>query len=89
MRKRPDEYAVRFGLTAAGMKRSMDDLERLFAGKVQQHDAAKVSITALADQLERTVPDVARIVGRREAEKKAIPELLDGLKTLIDRWRRL
>ena len=89
VRKRPDEYAVRFGLTAAGMKKSMVDLERLFAGKVQQHDAAKVSITALADQLERTVPDVARIVGRREAEKKAIPELLDGLRTLIDRWRRL
>ena len=71
------------------MKKSMDDLERLFDGKVQQHDAAKVCITALADRLERTVPDVARIVGRRETEKRAIPELLEGLKALIDRWRRL
>ena len=31
------------------------------------------------------VPDVARIVGRREAERNAMPELLAGLKTLIDR----
>lgn len=89
VRRRPDEYAARLGLTAADMQKSMHDLERLFAGAVQQRDAAKVSITALADRHERTVPDVARIVGQREAEKKAIPEFLEGLKTLIERWRRL
>ncbi len=89
VRKRPDDYASRLGLTAADMKKSMDDLERLFNGRVQQRDAAKVSITALADRLERTVPDVARIVGQREAERKAMPELLAGLRTLIERWRRV
>ena len=88
VRKQPDDYAARLGVTAVDMKRTTDDLARLYAGKVQQHDTAKVCITGLADQLERTVPDVARIVGRLEAEKKAIPELLDGLRTLIDRWRR-
>ena len=71
------------------MKKSMDDLEQLFDGRVQQRDAAKVSITALADQLERTVPDIARIVGQYEAEKRAMPELLAGLRTLIERWRRV
>ncbi len=86
---RPDEYAVRFGLTAADLKKSMDDVERLARGAVQQHDFAKVTITALADRLERTVPDIARIVGQREAERNSIPDLLAGLKTLIDRWRRL
>ena len=89
VRKRPDDYAARLGLAAADMQKSLHDLERLFDGKVQQRDAAKVSITALADRLERTVPDVARIVGQREAEKKTIPELLEGLKTMIERWRRL
>ena len=89
VRKRPDDYASRLGLTAADMKKSMDDLKRLFNGRVQQRDAAKVSITALADRLERTVPDVARIVGQREAEKNAMPELLAGLRTLIERWRRV
>ena len=89
VRKRPDEYAARLGIPAADMQKSMNDLERLFAGKVHQHDAAKVSIAALADRLERTVPEVARIVGQREAEKNTIGELLSGLKTLIERWRRL
>ena len=89
VRKRPDEYAARLGLTAADMQKTMNDLERLVDGSVRQQDAAKVSISALADRLERTVPEVARIVGQRETEKKAIPELLEGLKTLIDRWRRL
>ena len=89
VRKRPKEYAVRLGLTAADMQKTMNDLERLVDGSVRQQDAAKVSITALADRLERTVPEVARIVGQREAEKKAIPDLLEGLKTLIERWRRL
>ena len=89
VRWRPDDYAAGLGLTAADMQRSMDDVERLYSGVVQQRDASKVAVTALADGLERTVPDVARIVGRREAERNAMPELLAGLKTLIDRWRRL
>ena len=89
VRKQPDDYAARLGVTAVDMKKTTDDLGRLYAGKVQQQDGAKVCITGLAHRLERTVPDVARIVGRLEAEKKAIPELLDGLRTLIDRWRRL
>ena len=89
VRKRPDDYAARLGLTAAEMKKSMNDLDGLFDGKVQQRDVAKVAIAALAHRLERTVPDIARIVGQREAEKNAIPELLAGLKTLIGRWRRL
>ena len=92
VRKQPDDYAARLGVTAVDMKKTTDDLERLFAGKVQQHDSAKVCITGLADGLERTVPEVARIIGRRETEKKTIPELLElleGLKTLIGRWRQL
>ena len=35
VRKRPDEYAARLGMTAADMQKTMNDLERLFAGKVQ------------------------------------------------------
>ena len=89
VRTRPDEYAARLGLTGADMQKTMKDLERLFDGSVRQQDVAKVSITALADRLERTVPEVARIVGQREAEKNMIGELLAGLKTLINRWRQL
>ena len=44
---------------------------------------------ALASDLDRTVPELARIVGQREAEANAIPELLAALTEQIDAWRRL
>ncbi len=34
-------------------------------GAVQQRDAARVAIAALAHRLERTVPDIARVIDRR------------------------
>ena len=89
LRKRPDDYAARLGLSAADFRKSLADVRRLSEGAVRPRGAARVAVTALADRLERTVPEVARIIGRREAERNAMPEFLTGLKTLIDRWRRL
>ena len=87
--KRPDEYAPKLGLTAAGLRKTMQDIERLFEGAVRRRDAGKVNVTALADDLQRTVPDIARIIGRHEAERNALSDLLAGFKTVIDLWRRL
>ena len=67
----------------------MHDLEQLAAEAVRQRDAAKATVGALASDLDRTVPDLARIVGQREAEANAIPELLAGLTEQINAWRRL
>ena len=89
LHKRPDEYATPLGLTAADLKKLMLDLDRLTEGAVQQRDAAKLTMRALTNELQRTVPDIARIVGQREAQRKTIPELLTKFKTLIDRWRQL
>lgn len=89
LHERPDNYATPLGLTATDLKKSMEDLDRLSEGTVQQRDAAKVTMAALADGLQRTVPEIARIVGHGEAQGKAIPELLTELRSLIERWRRL
>ena len=90
VRKRRDAYAERLGTTAADMQRTMRDLERLVDGAVRQRqDMAKVAIGSLAHRLERTVADIARIVGQREARTEALYELVDGLKKLIEQWRRL
>ena len=90
VRERPDAHAERLGLSAADMQRSMRHLERLVDGAVQQReDMAKVAIRSLAHRLQRMVPDVARIVGRHEARTQALYELVDGLKKLIEQWRRL
>ena len=74
---------------ASDLERAMHDLEQLAAGAVRQRDAAKAAVGALASNLDRTVPDLARIVGQREAEANAIPELLAALTEQITAWRRL
>ena len=72
------------------MQRSMRDLKRLVDGAVQQQqDMAKVAIRSLAHRLQRTVADIARIVGQREARTEALYELAEGLRKLIEQWRRL
>ena len=87
--RRRDDYASRLGLTRADLERAMHDLEQLAAGAVRQRDVAKAAVGALASDLDRTVPELARIVGQREAEANAIPELLAALTEQIDAWRRL
>ncbi len=90
VRERPDAYAERLGITATDMQRSMRHLEGLVDGAVQRRqDMAKVAIDALAHRVERTVAELARIVGRHEARTEALYELVDGLKKLIEQWRRL
>ena len=89
LRAQPEDYAVEFGLAAAVMRTMMDQVAHLVDGAVQQRDAAKAALGAFAHDIGRTVPDIARNVGRREAEKHAIPELLLALREQIGRWRRL
>ena len=89
LRARPDELAADFGLAAADMKRLTERAVNLGEGAVQQRDAAKAALGVFADDIRRAVPDIARVVGRSEAESNAIPELRRGLEEQIDHWRRL
>ena len=89
IRRRPDDYATRLGLTATDLGRTMRDVQRLVEGAVRRPEEAKAAVGALASDLDRTVSDVARIVGQREAEANAIPELLAALTEQITAWRRL
>ncbi len=89
IRARPDEYAAKFGLTAADLTKSMHDLEQRAEGAVQQRDVSKAVVGAFADTLRRTVPDVARVIGQNEAANNTISEFLVELKEQIRRWRQL
>ena len=87
--ERPDDYAIRLGVPSADLERTMRDLEQLTEGAVRQGGSAKAIAGELASNLGRTVVDLARIVGQREAEANAIPELLAALTEQINAWRRL
>ena len=84
---RPNEYAMSFGLQGDDMRTLMGQSAALVEGAVQQQDSAKAALGTFAEDIQRTVPDIARIVGRSEAERNAIPELLQALKDQIGRWR--
>ena len=89
IRRRPDDYATRLGLTATDLGQKMRNVQRLVEGAVRRSEEAKAAVGALADDLDRTVPDLARIIGQREAEANAMPELLVALTEQINAWRRL
>ena len=89
LRARPDEFAATFGLAAADMRKITDRAANLGDGAVQRRDAAKAALGVFAGDIQRTVPQIARSVGRSEAESNPIPELVLALKEQIDNWRRL
>ena len=88
LRARPDDYADTFGLAVADMTAMTDRVIYLGEGAVQQRDVAKAALGIFSEDIQRTVPEIARSVGRREAENNAIPEFVLALKEQIDRWRR-
>ena len=89
LRVRPDDFAGMFGLAEADMRKMTVQAEKLGEGAVKQADAAKAALGIFAADIQRTVPEIARSVGRSEAESNAISELKRGLEDQINHWRRL
>ena len=89
IRSRRDDYALKFGLTPEDLNNKMRELDQLAIGAVQQRDAARTALGTFATDLQRRVPDIARIVGQQEADRNAIPEFLADLEAQISRWRQL
>lgn len=89
IRLRPADYGIQLGISEGDLVTRMEDLERSIEGAVQQKDEARVALSDLAQTLGRTPPEIARVVGRVEAEQGAVPELVGALGDWIERWRRL
>jgi len=87
LKTRLEEYANGLGLQVGEMRTLMDRIAGLVDGAVQQNDAPKALILAFAEEVHRTVPQIARIAGRTEARHDGIPELVQGLQEQIERWR--
>ena len=88
LRARPGEYAERLGLDAGDMEGAVARLNRLAEGAVKRRDAARAALGSFAVTIHREVPEIARIVGRAEAARNALPGLLVGLRERIEMWRR-
>lgn len=90
LEKRLEDYAQLLGITHTDLESQMQRISQLVSGAVQQNNKHKTSMGALADSLNRTVSDVARIVGRREAQEEhsdaSVP--LIQIEERITEWRQ-
>ena len=87
-----EDFARLLGLAADEMRRLMRGVNQTVEGAVRARDpdAAKAMLEAFADEVRRSSGELARIVGRRDAQSKhdSMAELLIGLEQQIDAWRR-
>lgn len=85
-----EEYAETLGILPLELEQRMHSIWQLVDGAVQRRDAAKTAIDALSRELNRTVPDIARIVGQKEAQRRqgATAVFLTVFQEQIESWRR-
>ena len=86
------EYAREYGLSASELRARLASIEQTFVGdaNTRPQDLPKVMVRALSDELTRTVPDIARIVGKLETEaaRGEMAAFSVGLTEQIDAWAR-
>ena len=88
LRSRPDAYAKCLGLPVDEMQILLSKISDLVDGAVQMKGSPKAAMQAFAEEVHRSVPEIARIVGKSEAEYDAIPELVQALTEQVGHWRR-
>lgn len=91
LESRREDYAAALGISAAALEQRMRGIAQLTAGMVRQQDANKVAVEELARELDRTVPEIARQVGHREALRRRSDAtvFLTQLERQISAWRRV
>ena len=85
-----DDYVSLLGMAAPDIESRMRNITQMVSGSVHQQDPDKLAAAAFADELGRTVPDIARIVGQREAQRThgEAATFLIQLKEQITAWRQ-
>ena len=90
LEKHRDEYAEVLGIAAHDLEQRIHSIQQLLGGQVSQQNIYKAAVEALAAELNRTVPDIARNVGHQEAQRthsEATP-FLTQLQEQINAWRQ-
>jgi hypothetical protein len=86
-----DDYAPLLGLEPQDMERRMHEISQTFEGALGSQKYKDKGMTeTFSHPINRTVPDVARIVGRREAERPhgEVSTLLVQMEEQINAWRQ-
>ena len=91
LERRPNEYENQLGMSERDIQEQMRTIERMMVTSLESGKPAKRMVKALAHRLNRGVVDLARIVGRQEAEITGyqVGDLVHGLEARINLWREL
>ena len=91
LQHRPTEYENHLGVSSGDIEEQMRGIEQVMEGSLAKGNPAKQMVDALARQLNRSVVDLARIVGRQEADTGSyeVANLVRGLEERIGLWREL
>lgn len=90
LQTRIESYAPLLGVNAGDLFRRMQSTENLYASATDKPTSiAKARFSSLADYLSRSAVELARLIGRKEAESRSgtIQEFAAGLKDAILSWR--
>ena len=90
LEKHRDNHSELLGIASQDLEQRMHGIGQLLAGQVHQQNRDKDAVQALAYELNRTAPDIARIVGHHEAQQphgEAAP-FLTQLQEQINAWRQ-
>lgn len=85
-----DDYAPLLGIPSADIEQRMRSIRQMVDGAVRQQDPNKVALEELAREINRTAPDIARIVGQHEAQREhgKATAFLTQLEEQINAWRQ-
>ena len=86
----PPSYANAFGIATDDLRVLLRNLEDLLDGAPRQRPGSKAALGALADQLDRTEQEVARVVGKLETHggRRDIAVFRTALEDAIGAWRK-
>ena len=90
LERRRDDYAELLGVTSTDMEQRMSFIKRMVSGSLKQEDRDKTAIGAFAEEINRSSPDIARIVGHHEAQSPQgeLVALLAEVEEMINAWRQ-
>ena len=86
----PDDDPGDLGITRNNLSEQMHRMDMVYdSASDPTSQITKAKLRGLAEYLNREVPDICRLVARREAERKdsAIRPLVEGLESAFQRWR--
>jgi predicted ATPase len=85
-------YADQFGVDPTTLSRELDQIEHAYAGAADKPaNIAKNRLATLVDRLARSVPEVCRLVARRELEAgvRDVVAFAAEVEAAVETWRKL